>query len=129
MRSHTCGVISLGTGTMHQKSSVQKSNVKSSTEAEKVGTSEYMPYNVWFSHFMTVQGYKIEDNVLFQDNQSAINLENNGRRSCTGKSGHVNIRYFFVKDLVDKKKVRIIYCPTGKMLADFYTKPIQGALF
>ena len=72
MRSHTCGVISLGTGTMHQKSSVQKLNVKSSTQAEIVGTSEYMPYNVWFNHCMTVQCYKIEDSVLFQDKQSAI---------------------------------------------------------
>ena len=68
MRSHTCGVISLGTGTVRQKSSVQKLNVKSSTEAGIAGTSEYMPYNVWFNHFMTAQGYKIEDNVLFQDN-------------------------------------------------------------
>ena len=55
MRSHTGGVISLGTGTMHQKSSVQKLNVKSSTEAEIVDTSEYMPYNVWFNHFMEAQ--------------------------------------------------------------------------
>ena len=109
---------------MHKKSSVQKINVKSSTEVEIVGTSEYMPYNVWFNHFMTAQGYKIEDNVLFQGNQSAIKMENNGRRPCTGTSMHVNIRYFFVKNLVDKKKVRIFYCPTGKMLADFYRKPI-----
>ena len=56
-------------------------------------------------------------------------MENNGRRSCTGNSRHVNIRYFFVKDLVDRKRVRIIYCPTGKMLGDFFTKPTQGELF
>ena len=41
--SHTGGAISLGTGTIHDRSTKQKLNVKSSTEAELVGTSDYMP--------------------------------------------------------------------------------------
>ena len=128
-RSHTGGAMSLGTGLIHQKSSKQKLNVKSSTEAEIVGTSEYMPYNVWVYNFLESQGYKLHENILFQDNQSAIKMETNGRRSCTGNSRHVHIRYFFVKDLIDKKLVRIMYCPTNLMLADFFTKPLQGELF
>ena len=129
MKSHTGGIMSMGTGTLHQKSSKQKLNVKSSTEAEIVGTSEYMPYNVWLYNFLGEQGYKVRDNILFQDNQSAIKMKTNGRRSCTGNSRHVHIRHFFVKDLVDKKMVRIMYCPTGIMLADFFTKPLQRELF
>ena len=80
-------------------------------------------------NFMEAQGYKISDNILFQDNQSAIKLEENGKRSSTGNTRHVNITYFYVKDLVDKKQVRVLYCPTGLMLADFFTKPLQGKLF
>ena len=129
MRSHTGGCMSFGTGTVHQKSSKQKINVKSSTEAEVVGTSEYVPYNVWFKNFLEEQGYKLLDNVLFQDNESSIKMETNGRRSCTGNSRHVHIRYFFVKDLIDKKQIRVVYCPTLKMLADFFTKPLQGELY
>ena len=34
-----------------------------------------------------------------------------------------------MKDRVDKKELKIMYCPTGKMLADFFTKPLQGQLF
>ena len=56
-------------------------------------------------------------------------MEVNGRTSCTGSSRHVNIRYFFIKDRVDKGEVDITYCPTGQMLADFFTKPLQGSLF
>ena len=41
MRSHTGGCMSLGVGTLHAKSSKQKLNNKSSTEAELVGVSEY----------------------------------------------------------------------------------------
>ena len=47
MRSHTGGTISFGTGVIHAKSSKQKINTKTSTEAEVVGLSEYLPYNLW----------------------------------------------------------------------------------
>ena len=47
MRSHTGGVISFGWGTLHTKSSKQKLNTKSSTEAEVVGMSEYVPIYGW----------------------------------------------------------------------------------
>ncbi len=30
---------------------------------------------------------------------------------------------------VASKEVSIQYCPTGKMVADFFTKPLQGTLF
>ena len=56
-------------------------------------------------------------------------MAKNGRNSCTGNSRHINIRYFFVKDRVDKEECVIEYCPTEQMLADFFTKPLHGALF
>ena len=129
MRSHTGGTISFGTGVVHAKSSKQKLNTKSSTEAELVGLSEYLPYNIWLLNFLNAQGYRIESNIVFQDNQSAIRMENNGRNSCTGNSRHINIRYYFVKDRVDKGELVIQYCPTLDMLADYFTKPLQGSLF
>ena len=49
-RSHTGGTISMGYdgyGIVHGRSSMQKINVKSSTEAELVGVAEYIPYNIW----------------------------------------------------------------------------------
>ena len=93
----------MGTGAVHQRSTKQKLNTKSSTEAELVGTSDYAPYNVWMHNFLEKQGYKLEDNILFQDNQSAMKMEINGHRSCTGNFRHDHIRHFFVKDLVNKK--------------------------
>ena len=78
---------------------------------------------------MKEQGYNITNNVMYQDNQSAIKMEKNGRNSCTGNSRHIDIRYFFVKDRVDKKEVRVEYCPSSSMLTDFFTKPLQGQMF
>ena len=129
MRGHTGGAISFGVGIIHGKASKQKINVKSSTECELVGVSEYIPYSLWLGYFLEHQGYKLKSNLVHQDNQSAMRMEVNGRTSCTGNSRHINIRYFFVKDRVDSGEVKIVYCPTGRMLADYFTKPLQGNLF
>ena len=79
--------------------------------------------------FLSVQGYLIKDNILYQDNKSTILMLKNGRSSCIGNSRHANIRYFFVKDRVDKQDVKVEYCPTLQMLADFVTKHLQGHLY
>jgi len=42
---------------------------------------------------------------------------------------HINIRYFFITDWVNIKKIRIDWCPTKKMVADYMTNPLQGSLF
>ena len=56
-------------------------------------------------------------------------MEINGRNSCTGNSRHIHIRYFFVKDRIEKKEMRVENCPTEHMLADYFTKPLQGSRF
>ena len=56
-------------------------------------------------------------------------MQKNGRNSCTGNSRHIKIRYFWIKNRIDEKEVRVEYLPTDMMLADFFTKPIQGVKF
>lgn len=129
MRSHTGGMMSLGHGAIHCKSAKQKLNTKSSTESELVGISDYLPYNLWAMMFLREQGYKLNSNTVFQDNKSTIRMGQNGKVSSTGKSRHIDIRYFFVSDQVKKKEVAIEYCPIELMLADYFTKPLQGKLF
>jgi hypothetical protein len=129
MKSHTGGAISLGIGAVMSKSGKQKLNVKSSTEAEIVAASDYAPNTFWAARFLEHQGYALLENNLHQDNQSAMKMEINGRSSCGQKSRHIDIRYFFLKDRVARGEVDILYCPTEMMIADFFTKPLQGALF
>ena len=71
----------------------------------------------------------LKKNVLYQDNQSAIRLEKNGRMSYGQKSKHINIRFFWVTDQVKNEDLTIEYCPKELMLADFFTKSLQGAVF
>jgi hypothetical protein len=129
MKSHTGGVTSFGTGGFLCKSSKQKLNTKSSTESELVGASDYLPNTLWMKMFMEAQGYPISQCFFEQDNESAIKLEKNGRSSCGPKSRHIDIRYFFIKDRIAAENITIRHCPTLAMLADFFTKPLQGALF
>ena len=90
MCGHTGGLMSFGNGVVHARSGKQKLNVKSSTKCKLVGTSEYCPFNLWLLMFMDDQGHPIYNNVLYQDNQSTIKMQQNGRNLCTGDSRHVN---------------------------------------
>ena len=65
MRSQTGGAIFLGWGIIHEKSTIQKLNTKSSTESEVVGFSDYLPHNIQIKNFLQYQGYHIKNNVLY----------------------------------------------------------------
>ena len=119
----------MGWGIIHEKYFIQKLNRKSSTESEVDSFSDCLPHNIQMMIFLQYQCYHIKNNDLYQDNQNAIRMEENGRNSCTGKSRHIDIRYFFSKDRVDKKEISIKDCSTTKILADFFTKPLQCNLF
>ena len=66
---------------------------------------------------------------MYQDNKSAILLEKHGKASSSKRTRHINIRYYFVTDRIADKEVSVEYCPTLQMLADYFTKPLQGTQF
>jgi hypothetical protein len=41
----------------------------------------------------------------------------------------LDIRYFYVQDLIRRGIVKIEHCRTEDMIADFFTKPLQGKRF
>ena len=114
---------------LHFWSGNQKLNTKILTEAEIVGVSYYLPYNIQLVIFLEHQGYPILNNIVFQYNQSAINMEKNGRKSCTVNSRYIVVRCFFTKGIIKKGEMVVEYCPTELMMADFFTKDLQGRAF
>jgi hypothetical protein len=52
-----------------------------------------------------------------------------GRPQVASPQRHNNIQYFFITDWVNMEEIRIDWCPTKKMVADFMTKPLQGSQF
>jgi len=129
MRGHSGGGLSLGRGFPVVSSTKHKLNSRSSTESEIIGVDDFMPAICWTRYFMEAQGYHVEDSILFQDNKSAILLEKNGKASSSKRTKHINIRYFFITDRVNKGELSLEWCPTKEMVGDYATKPTQGALF
>ena len=67
---------------------------------------------------MSEQGYNLKV-TLYQDNRIIMLLESKGRSSLGKFSRTINIRYFTIKDSVDKGELEILHCPTDEMLGDF----------
>lgn len=128
-RSHTGVATLFRISVTSSQSTKQKLNAKSSTESELLGVLDRVPSLQHHTLFMEAQGYPLENNTIYQGNKSAMLLEKNGRISCSKKTRHLNIIYFYIKDLIDKKVFNVENCPTEIILADLFTKPLQGSLF
>jgi len=116
-------------GAVYSGSNKLKLNTISSTETELVTVGEKLPKILWYRLFRIAQGGYAQGDIILQDNQSTILLGNNGRFSARKGSRHIEIRYFFITDRIQKKHILVKYCPTEDMVADFLSKPLQGAQF
>lgn len=129
MKGQTGGSFSMGNGSIYSTSTKQKLVSRSSTESELIGVHDVLPQLLWTRNFLKAQGCEVNDVQLYQDNTSAILLERNGRASSSKRTRHMDIRYFFITEQVNNKTISLVHCPTEEMVADFFTKPLQGSLF
>jgi hypothetical protein len=128
MRGHSRGALTLGLGFPISSFGKQKLNTCSSTESKLVGVDDLMSLIIWSCNFLKEQGYDVVDNILHQDNRSAILLEKNGKMSSGERTKHIAICYFFVTDRIRAGEISPKWCSTGTMIVDFLTKPLQGAV-
>ena len=127
MRGHSGGGLSLGRVLPIFSSTKQNINTKSSMETEIMVVDNFMPAIWWTRYFIALQGYNVSYNSLQQDNKSSIILGDNGKSSSRKITKHINIRYFFITDRVNNGEVKVFRFPTGDMIGDYITKPLQGA--
>jgi hypothetical protein len=129
MRGHTGGVMTMVRGFPLDKSTKHKLNTHSSTESENVAVNNLISQILWACLFMKAQGFFVRDNILYQDNKSAMLLETNGRASSSKRTRHIEIWYYYVANQVAKGDLRVVLCPTDEMIADFLMTPLQGKAF
>ena len=69
--------------------------------------------------------FNIEKEItIFTDNLSSkITMENGDLNT---KLKHIDIKYHFNKDNIDKHKIKLEYINTEKMIADVLTKDVNG---
>jgi len=81
VRSHTEIVLSLGGQAIYRLSTKQKSNTSTSTEAKLVCVNDALAQVLWTRQILGAQGFSDTDPVIYQENQSSMLLEIQGRGS------------------------------------------------
>jgi hypothetical protein len=106
----------------------QKMVTRSSTESEIVALSDGLTQVLWLHHMLTAQGYDLPSTVVYQDNSAVMELMKRPR-STHQRTKHLDVRYFYARDLELEGSIKMEWLPTKHMIADLLTKPLQGALF
>jgi len=65
---------------------------------------------------------------IFSDNEAAIQVAKKGRGSFK-RTKHFLNKYHWIKQYIDNETVELIHVRSENNIADFFTKPIIGALF
>ena len=65
--------------------------------------------------------------VVYCDSSSAIDISKNLVQHS--KTKHIEIRYHFIRDLVERKIVSLEYIPTERLNANIFTKPLDRSKF
>jgi hypothetical protein len=128
MKGQNGAVLLIGDTTVISRSNKQKVNTRSSTEAELIAIDDALPTVQWAKSLMMDQGYDF-NTIIKEDNKSTMLLMKNRRLLSGKRTKHLDIRYFYVRDLLERGILTVKHCSSYDMIADFFTKPIQGRKF
>lgn len=107
---------------------MQKTVARSSTEAEYMALSEACSEIAWLTALQSEIGYgPTAPTPLVSDNQGGIFLAINPAHDRRLK--YVDIRYHFIREYMESKRVSIVYISTNDMIADILTKPLGRVKF
>ena len=124
-RSHTGYVLMMTGGAVSWKSRRQDCVSLSTSEAEYVAASQCGQEVLYLREILRDFGYAQEGPTnVYEDNLACVAMsENPVRRKF---SRHIDIRYYFVRDLVAQKVIKLIPLRTHKMVADQLTKSLPA---
>ncbi len=118
-RKSTSGYIYLqGGAAVSWRSNKQSCVALSTAEAEYVALSAEA---IWLQQLTSdLLNETIQKTVIYGDNQSAICMAKNQQSKRRIK--HIEIKYHFVRDLVESGRIKLAYFPSEDMVADVLTK-------
>jgi hypothetical protein len=95
----------------------------STTEAEFVAAVEAGKEIKWMRGILGEVGYPVTGaSTLLIDNQSALSVSKNPEHH--GWMKHLDIKYFWLRDEVEKGNIAPVYIPTSDQIADIFTKAL-----
>ena len=128
-RKSTSGqIFLLGGCAISWRSKKQSIVALSSTEAEYVALCEAAQETIWLRNLLHDIGLIQEQpTVVFEDNQGALALAHNPRDHPRTK--HMDVKYHFIRDTIERKRMSVAYCRTNQMVADTFTKGLAKPAF
>jgi hypothetical protein len=97
----------------------------STMESEYVAAAHAAKEAMWLrSLIQQLFDTKLAHTTMFSDNQSAIALAKDHQYHARTK--HTDIRYHFIRWIVEQGVLRLVYCPTDNMIADTLTKALPS---
>ena len=127
-RSTSGNVFQFRGSTISWSSRIQRSTALSTAEAEYMSLADAAKEAIWLRGMLTEMtdertATSARATILHEDNQACISIATNpgGHHS---KVKHIDVRYHFVRDLIEDQVIHVQHCPTDQMLADGLTKPL-----
>lgn len=115
----------LGGAAISWKSQKQPTAALSSTEAEYMALTEAAKEAMYLRGILNeLEILEVIDVVVYVDNQGAEYLAH--YPMFHKRTKHIDIKYHFVRDAVNRGEVTLRHLPTGDMVADIFTKPLPG---
>lgn len=106
----------------------QRSVAASSTEAEYMALFEAVREAFWLKSLLASIKINVSKPIIiYEDNNGCINIAN--KPINHKRSKHIDIKYYFSREQIEKNIIKLKYAPTGKQLADALTKPLPTARF
>ncbi|KAJ9547239.1 hypothetical protein OSB04_019782 [Centaurea solstitialis] len=99
----------------------------SMAEAEYVAAASCCSQVLWMKTQLLDYGYKLKRVPIYCDSESAIAITSNPVQHS--KTKHIDIRYHFIKDNVEKGNIEMFFVQTDYQLADLFTKPLDEKRF
>jgi hypothetical protein len=113
-------------GAVSWSSKKQELVTLSTTEAEYVAQTHAAKEAVWLRRLLTELFRPLDGpTTLFSDSQSAIALAQDGHYHARTK--HIDIRYHFIRYIIEAGTIKLVYCSTDDMTADTLTKALPSA--
>ena len=100
-----------------------------STEAEYIAMGDGVKELLFVRQVLRFlrPGHKEKRVTIFEDNEGAISLASN--RLASARSKHIDVRYHFLRELVEQKQIAIVKVKTERQRADILTKALGKKLF
>ena len=111
-------LVKFGTGAVSWSSKLQTMVTLSTTEAEYIAAVEAAKEIIWMRQFMGELAYSpSSSSTLLMDNQSAISVSKNPEHH--GRMKHLDLRWYWLGDVVGLEIVKPVFVPTENMEATF----------